>query len=90
MNLGFSEPWALLLAATAILPWLARGQTALPYSAVFMIPDDPLSETIDRLLRLAGALAALCLALGLAGPYSREQWVEKTGTGAHIDRKSVV
>jgi mxaC protein len=84
VNLGFAEPWALLLTVTAALPWLRRGQRALPYSAVPLIPKDPLSAWIDRLLRFAGAAAVLCLALGIAGPYLREQWVERIGTGAHI------
>ncbi|MGZ8217648.1 vWA domain-containing protein [Methylomagnum sp.] len=84
MNLGFSEPWALLLGATALLPWFKRGQPALGYSAVAMIPADPLSVLIDRLLRMAGVAAAVCLTLGIAGPFSKEQWVERVGTGAHI------
>jgi mxaC protein len=84
MSLGFSEPWALLLGLSAVLPWLGRGQTALPYSSVSMIPRDPLSDAIDWLLRGAGAAAALFLSLALAGPYLREQRVERTGTGAHV------
>jgi mxaC protein len=84
LNLGFAEPWALLLSLAAALPWLRRGQRALAYSAISMIPDDPLSTRLDRLLRFAAAGAVVCLALGLAGPYLREQWVEKLGTGAHI------
>jgi mxaC protein len=84
LNLGFAEPWALLLGLTAALPWLKRGQRALTYSAVSLIPDDPLSALIDRVLRFAAAGAVVCLALGLAGPYLREQWVERIGTGAHI------
>ncbi|BBL75684.1 vWA domain-containing protein [Methylomagnum ishizawai] len=83
MNLDLAEPWVLLLGLGAILPWLAR-PPALPYSALALVPDDPLSTGLDRLLKFAGSAAALCLALALAGPYLREQWVEKTGTGAHI------
>jgi mxaC protein len=84
MNLGFAEPWAVLLGATAALPWLRRGQRSHAYSAVSMIPSDPLSAALDRLLRFAGVAAVSFLALGLAGPYLREQWVERIGTGAHI------
>ena len=84
MSLGFEQPWALLLLATTIVPWLGRGQRVLPYSCLALIPPDPLSVWIDRLLRLAGVLAALALALGIAGPYLREQRVERIGTGAHI------
>lgn len=84
MSVGFSEPWALLLGLTALLPWFRRGQPALAYSAVALIPADSLSVLIDRLLRLAGVAAVLCLALGIAGPYTKEQWIERVGTGAHI------
>jgi mxaC protein len=84
VNLGFAEPWALLLMAAALLPWLRRGQTSLAYSSLALLPEDPLSAWIDRGLRLSGAAAVLCLALGMAGPYLREQWVERIGTGAHI------
>lgn len=84
MSLGFTEPWALLLMATAPLPWLRLGQRPLAYSSIAMIPADPLSSLIDRLLRFAGVGAVLTLSLGIAGPYLREQQVERIGTGAHI------
>ncbi len=84
MSLGFAQPWALLLAVAAVLPWLWRGPAPLSFPAVSLIPDDPLSTAVDRLLRFAGVAAVLCLSLALAGPYLREQWVERTGTGAHI------
>lgn len=84
MNLGFSEPWALLLGFLALVPWWRRGSTPLPYSSLAALPDDPWSTAIDRLLRVAGMAAVLSLVLGIAGPYLREQWVERLGTGAHI------
>lgn len=70
--------------ATAALPWLRRGQQRLAYSSLAMIPADPLSVWVDRGLRFAGVAAVLSLVLGMAGPYLREQWVERIGTGAHI------
>lgn len=84
MSLGLSEPWALSLALLALLPWLKSGQRILAYSSLTRLPEDPLSFWIDRGLRWLSALAVLCLALGIAGLHRREQWVEKTGTGAHI------
>jgi mxaC protein len=84
MSLGFTEPWALLLALAAVLPWRRRGQPALPYPSLAMIPADPLSAWIDRGLRLVAVAAVLCLAIAIAGPYLREQQVERVGTGAHI------
>ncbi|MGX2041515.1 vWA domain-containing protein [Methylocaldum sp. MU1018] len=84
MNIGFSAPWALLLGMTALLPLFRRGQAATPYSTISLIPNDPLSTLLDRLLRFAAAAAALCLSLAIAGPYLREQWVDRIGTGAHV------
>ena len=84
MNIGFLHPWALLLAALAIIPWYRRGQPTLYYSSLAMIPADPLSDLIDKGLRLAGIGTCLCLAMGAAGPYWREQYVDRVGTGAHI------
>jgi mxaC protein len=84
VSFGFLQPWALLLTILATIPWFRRGQSTLNYPSAAMIPDDPLSEGIDQLLRIAGIGAFLCLALGIARPYWREQWVERIGTGAHI------
>lgn len=84
MSIGFLQPWALILAGMAFIPWFRRGQATLNYSSLSMIPEDPLSTTIDKGLRLAGVGACLCLAIGAAGPYWREQYVNKIGTGAHI------
>lgn len=84
MSLAFSQPWALSLALLSVVLLRAGGQKPLAYSSLSVLPDDPLSRWVDVGLRLLSALAALLLALGLAGPHRREQWVEKTGTGAHI------
>lgn len=84
MNIGFEQPWALLLSVAAFVPWLGRGQLRLPYSSLALLPADPLSAGIDRVLRLAGVLAVISLTLGIAGPFLREQVVERIGTGAHV------
>lgn len=84
MNFAFSQPWALLLGLLTIIPAWKTGQKTLAYSSVSLLPEDPLSKAIDRMLRLLGAFSVLCLATGIAGPQLREQWVEKIGTGAHI------
>ena len=84
MNFAFAHPWALLLALLAIIPLYKSGQKTLTYSCLALLPEDNLSLWIDRSLRFLAGLAALLLAVGIAEPYLREQWVEKTGTGAHI------
>ncbi|MDD5035999.1 MAG: VWA domain-containing protein [Methylococcaceae bacterium] len=82
--MSFSHPWALLLGLLAVIPWLLSGQKKLGYSSIARLPEDRLSVWIDRGLRLLAAMAVLLLALGIAGPHLREQWVEKLGTGAQI------
>ncbi len=84
MSLAFLQPWLLALSLLAVIPFLRTGQKALTYSSVALIPEDRLSRAVDWLIRCAAAASILCLAIGLAGPYAREQWIEKFGTGAHI------
>lgn len=84
MSIGFLQPWALALLVLAALPWFRRGQPALGYPALAMAPEDALSDWLDRGLRLAACAVFACVALGMAGPYRREQWVDRIGTGAHI------
>lgn len=84
MNIGFLQPWALLLLGFAMLPWFRQGQTALAYSSLSQVPNDPVSEWVDRVLKLIACGTFICLAIGMSGPYLREQWVDRIGTGAHI------
>lgn len=84
MSLGLLVPWALALLPLALIPWFRRGQEAITYSSLSMVPDDPLSDWIDRGLRLMACLALALIIFGMSGPYQREQSVERIGTGAHI------
>lgn len=84
MSIGFLQPWALALLILAPVPWFRRGQKALAYSSLSMVPADRLSQVIDTALRLAGCVVFASLAIGMAGPYRREQVVDRIGTGAHI------
>jgi len=77
-------PWALILLPLTFIPWFRRGQDAIPYSSLEMVPEDPLSDWIDRGLRAMASTALLMLILGMTGPYEREQSVDRIGTGAHI------
>ena len=84
MSLSFLQPWALSLGVLALIPLVKTGQKSLAYSSLSRLPEDRLSTRIDWGLRVLAALVVLLLALGIASPYLREQWVEKLGTGAHI------
>lgn len=84
MTIGFLQPWALALLGLTALPWYRRGQTALEYSSLQRVPDDPLSEFIDKGLRLTACGLFICLVIGISGPYRREQRIDRIGTGAHI------
>jgi mxaC protein len=84
VNIGFLQPWALALLMLAPVPWFRRGQRALGYSSLAMVPADRLSQVLDTALRLAGCVVFASLAIGMAGPYRREQVMDRIGTGAHI------
>lgn len=84
MSLGLLVPWALVLLPLALIPWFRRGQDVILYSSLTMVPEDPLSDWMDRGLRLMASLTMILLIFGISGPYQREQSVERIGTGAHI------
>ncbi len=84
MSLGFALPWMLLGAASVLAPWLGAGQRQLVYSSLLRVPEDRFSRIADRCVRGCASLALLGLALGTAGPYRREQWVDRVGSGAQV------
>lgn len=84
LSLGLLTPWAILLLPLVLIPWFRRGQEAISYSSLTIVPEDPLSDWIDRGLRVMASLALLLLIIGMSGPYQREQSVDRIGTGAHI------
>lgn len=80
----FSTPWMLLLLPLALLPlWLER-QHSRTYSWLQILPRDPLSDLVGLLLRVLAAIALLFIILGVAGPRSTQQQVEKVGVGAQL------
>jgi mxaC protein len=84
MSLHLAQPWLLLLAPLALLPWIFSSGNSLNYSWLGLIPRDPVSDWLGRLLKLLATVAIAATALGLAGPYRAEQTVERIGKGAEI------
>jgi mxaC protein len=82
--MSFTTPWILWLLPLALLPLVLERTHSRNYSWVAMLPKDPLSDLIGLLLKILAALALFTIILGLAGPHSREQQVERIGVGAQI------
>jgi len=82
--MGFTTPWVLWLLPLAILPLVLERTHSRNYSWVAMLPKDPLSDLIGLLLKILAAFALFTIILGLAGPHSREQQIERIGIGAQI------
>lgn len=82
--MGFSHPLILWLLPLALLPILLERSHTRKYSWVEMLPADPLSNLIGLLLKILAAISLFCIILGLSGPHSLEQKVERVGVGAQI------
>lgn len=82
--MGFVNPFILWLLPLALLPILLERSNTRKYSWVDMLPPDPLSNLIGLLLKILAAISLFCIILGLAGPHSLEQKVERIGIGAQI------
>jgi len=84
MSLGLASPAALLLLPLAALPLVFVVQRRQGYPSLAAVETDAMSLGVDAVLRSLGALAIVCLILGLAGLQLRGQTVERLGEGAHI------
>jgi mxaC protein len=82
--MGFTTPWVLWFLPLALLPLFLERSHSRNYSWVAMLPSDPLSDIIGLLLKILASLALLFIIIGLAGPHSLEQQVERIGVGAQI------
>ena len=82
--MAFNHPLLLWLLPLALLPILLERSHTRTYSWVAMLPPDPFSNLIGLLLKILASLALVCIILGLAGPHSLEQKVERIGVGAQI------
>lgn len=82
--MSFSTPWVLFLLPLALLPLVLERHHSRAYSWLQLLPRDPLSDLVGLLLRILAAVALLFAILGMAGPHSAQQQVEKVGEGAQI------
>ncbi|HEY3301437.1 MAG TPA: vWA domain-containing protein [Methylophilaceae bacterium] len=80
----FMNPWLLWLLPLAAIPFLLNRTHSRQYSWVTMLPHDPLSNLIGLLLKTLALLALVFIILGLAGPHSLQQKIERIGIGAQI------
>jgi mxaC protein len=80
----FSEPLVLLLLPLAVLPLLRPGTASARYPWLELVPADPLSNTVDWLLRVVAVIAIAATIVGLSGPYRPGAAVERVGRGAEI------
>lgn len=84
MTLAFDTPALLWLPLLSALPFAASLLAANSYPSLQAVPGDLVSTLVEWTLRLLGGLAIAALAIGLAGPHSREHSVWQIGRGAHI------
>lgn len=82
--MAFNHPWLLWAIPLALLPLLLERSNSKHYSWIGLLPPDPLSSLIGLLLKILAALSILFVILGLAGPHTLEQQVQRTGIGAQI------
>jgi mxaC protein len=80
----FDTPWILWLLPFAFLPLVLDRASNQRYSWVSMLPKDRLSDLIGWLLKGLAALALIFTLIGLAGPHSHQQHVQRIGVGAQI------
>lgn len=81
---GFSAPMGLLLLAAAVLPFFFHGQAPINYSSLGLLPPDPVSSTLDWLLKIITAGVFVATACGIAGLHRAEERIERIGQGAQM------
>lgn len=82
--IAFTHPWLLWAMPLSLLPLLLERAHSRHYSWIGLLPTDPISSLIGLLLKVLATLSILFILLGLAGPHSLEQQVERVGIGAQI------
>jgi mxaC protein len=80
----FNTPWVLLLLPLAILPLLLARAHNQRYSWTALLPKDRLSDLIGIVLKALSVLALTFIIIGMAGPHSQQQQIDRIGVGAQI------
>jgi len=80
----FNLYWVLFLLPLALLPLLLERTHSRSYSWLALLPKDPLSDLVGLLLKILAVLALLFIILGIAGPHTPAQQVERIGEGAQL------
>lgn len=80
----FNLYWVLFLLPLALLPLLLERTHSRSYSWLALLPKDPLSDLVGLLLKILAVLALLFIILGIAGPHTAAQQVERIGEGAQL------
>lgn len=80
----FNTYWLLFLLPLALLPLLLERTHSRTYSWVDLLPKDRLSDLVGLLLKILAVLALLFILLGMAGPHTAAQQVERVGEGAQL------
>ncbi len=81
---GFIHPWLLLALPLALVPFLVPVHRPLAWSDLALLPDDPASDRLARLLQVSAALAIAATTLAFAAPYLPEASFARIGRGAEI------
>ncbi len=82
--LGVTHGWVLALLPLAALPLIRPPASAIPYSWRGLLPNDPFSLGIDRVLRTIGSLTLVSLVLAASGLHRSAYEVARVGQGAHM------
>ena len=80
----FNTYWVLFLLPLALLPLILEREHSRQYSWVDLLPHDPLSDLIGILLKVLSVLALLFIIIGIAGPHTAAQQVQRLGEGAQL------
>jgi mxaC protein len=80
----FNTYWVLFMLPLAGLPLLLERSHSRTYSWMNLLPKDRLSDLVGLLLKILAALALLLIIIGIAGPHTKAQQVERLGEGAQL------